>query len=220
MLDELREERKCLSAEQVRPNETDDARRARIDKSVFARMDAALATVPSPRWLVEPRIAALIRDNLKHWAGIYYVLHRYVIMPNHVHILIEPLPVEQTGQSAVSDGQTGQSAPRGLGGGAGLQGGGAGQSVPPQYWALRKIMRTLKGYTARESNRILNRKGPFWQDENYDHWARDQAECCRIADYIDANPVKAGLCRYTDEWEWSSAFDDCDSQAWDVGQTV
>ena len=38
---------------------------------------------------------------------------------------------------------------------------------------LEKITRVLKGYSAREANRILERVGRrFWQTESYDHWIR------------------------------------------------
>jgi putative transposase len=34
-------------------------------------------------------------------------------------------------------------------------------------------MKSLKGYTAREANKLLSRTGePFWQKESYDHWVR------------------------------------------------
>jgi REP element-mobilizing transposase RayT len=64
----------------------------------------------------------------------------------------------------------------------------------------------LKGYTAREANRLLNRTGQkFWQDESFDHWARDRGEFFRIVDYIESNPVKAGLVQNPVDWLWSSA---------------
>jgi len=34
---------------------------------------------------------------------------------------------------------------------------------------LSRIMKTIKGFTAREANRILHRAGqPFWRDESFD----------------------------------------------------
>jgi REP element-mobilizing transposase RayT len=73
--------------------------------------------------------------------------------------------------------------------------------VPPS-----QLMRALKGVTAREANRILNRTGQsFWQGESYDHWVRDQTEWDRIAKYIEENPVKAGLAVRAEAYPWSSA---------------
>ena len=63
----------------------------------------------------------------------------------------------------------------------------------PQEWSLARIMQGLKGFTAREANRILGRQGPFREEENFDHWIGDEAEEERIRLYVDRNPVKAGL---------------------------
>jgi len=57
-----------------------------------------------------------------------------------------------------------------------------------------RFLQTLKGYTAREANRLLGRTGqPFWQAESYDHVVRDDRESDRIKGYIENNPAKAGL---------------------------
>jgi len=45
-----------------------------------------------PRWLHEPRIARCVAAAIRRGAKLgQYVLHAYVVMPNHVHILLEPL---------------------------------------------------------------------------------------------------------------------------------
>ena len=71
---------------------------------------------------------------------------------------------------------------------------------------LEKITKSLKGYTAREANRYLERTGnSFWQDESFDHWVRDDSEFYRIIQYIENNPVKAGLVKCPEHFLWSSA---------------
>jgi putative transposase len=70
------------------------------------------------------------------------------------------------------------------------------------------LMKSLKGYTAREANRLLGRTGaPFWQKESYDHWVRNRDEWERIRAYIENNPVKAGLVSSPELYRWSSARD-------------
>lgn len=59
--------------------------------------------------------------------------------------------------------------------------------------SLAHIMHLLKGRTARQANLLLDRTGPFWQHESYDHVVRDVHELERIIKYILNNPVKAGL---------------------------
>jgi putative transposase len=55
-------------------------------------------------------------------------------------------------------------------------------------WKLPKITQGIKGFTAHEINRLRGTAGTFWQDESYDHWARDEDELLRIIAYIENNP--------------------------------
>ncbi len=54
-----------------------------------------------------------------------------------------------------------------------------------------------------KANKILNRKGAFWQHESYDHVVRDGNELERIINYVLHNPVRAGLVSSRDQWKWS-----------------
>ena len=94
----------------------------------------------------------------------HYDLHAFVIMSNHVHVLLDAL-------------------------------------IHPSH-----IMRSLKGFTAREANLALGLTGQaFWQKESYDHWVRDDHEFERIRAYIENNPVKAGIAKAPEDYPWSSA---------------
>jgi putative transposase len=71
---------------------------------------------------------------------------------------------------------------------------------------LKDVTQRIKGKTAFEINGLQNERGRvFWQDESYDHWARDEEEVFRIIAYIENNPVAAGLCLRPEDWRWSSA---------------
>ena len=78
--------------------------------------------------------------------------------------------------------------------------------VTPHVVATRWLG-PLKGFTAHEANRILGRTGePFWQDESYDRLVRSSVEFDRICNYIEQNPVRAGLVATAAEFPWSSAY--------------
>ena len=60
-------------------------------------------------------------------------------------------------------------------------------------YSLSEIMHNIKRNSAKGANKVLDRTGPFWQHESYDHYVRDQTELERIIHYVLNNPVKAGL---------------------------
>lgn len=72
---------------------------------------------------------------------------------------------------------------------------------------LPKIARTIKTFTARQANLLLNLTGkPFWQEESYDRLVRNTIEFNRIRNYIEENPVRAGLVKERSAYRWSSAW--------------
>ena len=71
---------------------------------------------------------------------------------------------------------------------------------------LPKLTKSLKGITAKRANAMLGLTGrPFWQGESYDHLVRHERDFEKIRNYIEGNPVRAGLVMAADEYPWSSA---------------
>ena len=172
--------RTLLEREAARIDEDTDKRKARHSKKLFALLDQILDKAESgPLWLKEERIAAIVESALLQRYRDLYTLWAYVVMANHVHALLQPKPSPN------------------LAGGSEVT-----------YIHLKDITKRLKGYTALEANRLLSRTGQsFWQQESFDHWARDEGEFYRIIAYIENNPVKAGLVSRPEEWRWSSAHE-------------
>jgi len=48
-------------------------------------------------------------------------------------------------------------------------------------------------------------QAPFWQEESYDHMVRNLSEFENIRNYIEENPVRAGLATEGCQYRWSSA---------------
>jgi putative transposase len=169
-----------LEREATSADEDTDQRRARHNKRLFAFFDQILDKAESgPLWLKHPRIAAIVEAALLERYCELYTLWAYVVMANHIHALLQPKP-----SPTLSEG------------------------CEITHIQLKDITKRLKGYTALEANRILNRTGQrFWQQESFDHWVRDDGEFYRIIAYIENNPVKAGLVAKAEEWPWSSAHE-------------
>ena len=72
---------------------------------------------------------------------------------------------------------------------------------------LPKLTKSLKGITAKKANLMLGLTGtPFWQDESYDRLVRNRDEFESIRNYIEDNPVRAGLVGARAAYRWSSAW--------------
>jgi REP element-mobilizing transposase RayT len=63
---------------------------------------------------------------------------------------------------------------------------------------LPSVMQALKSFTSHKANKILNRRGIFWQREYYDHLIRTPEEFHKALNYVLNNPGKAGL----KDWPW------------------
>jgi len=73
------------------------------------------------------------------------------------------------------------------------------KDAPP----LADTLQRLKGYTALQANKLLERSGQFWQRETYDHLVRSGEEMARIIAYVVNNPVKAGLVERWEQWPYT-----------------
>ena len=199
---EIREEfkRQVKIESKVQAN-IDKKRLYKLRFEVILKIDNYLNNNLEIQYLANPVISKIVLDSILHFAVLYhdnavffqkksdvviidnsnyhsftkeihFILYRWTIMPNHVHLLLRPLINPQTGK----------------------------------YYVLYKILQSIKKYSGRQANRILNKKGQFWHYESYDHIIRNQKEFNWIWNYIDYNAVKAGLANSGKEWPAGSDY--------------
>jgi putative transposase len=66
-----------------------------------------------------------------------------------------------------------------------------------------EILKSWKGFTAREMNKRLARTGSVWEPESYDTIVRDVEHLWKVLRYIGNNPRKAGIAQ--EKWvRWVS----------------
>lgn len=70
---------------------------------------------------------------------------------------------------------------------------------------IGSIIKSWKIFTAQRINRLLDRNGPIWAPDYFDRFMRDDNHIAATYDYIEANPVAAGLCESPADWPYSSA---------------
>ncbi|WP_300673458.1 transposase [Desulfoluna sp.] len=122
-------------------------------------------------------IAQIVVDAWLYFDGKRYDLVAYVVMPNHVHVLIktyEGFPLSKVIHSWKS-------------------------------FTAHEIIKCLKrGVLAGGTPALPGHPSKLWQNEYFDRFIRDDRHFAQAIDYIHENPVKAGLCRHASEWPWSS----------------
>lgn len=153
------------------------------DKKFFAEYDNLLNNNQKIQHLKNPKIAEIVKNTLHYPDKKHYNLICYTIMPNHVHLVFHLLEIEKSNSADRNVYDT------------------KNVTHPFQAVKVAEIMQSIKGFSAREANKILNRKGSFWQSESYDHIVRDEDELERIIKYVIYNPVKAGLVEKWQDWQ-------------------
>ena len=151
-------------------------------KKLFSLVDHLLDHKSPVNHLSDAAQATIVRDAFYHFAEERYELLAFVVMPSHHHWLF--LPNEDWAERAMAENQA------------------AGKKLQT---AREIISHSVQSYTATMCNRARSAAGQYWQHETFDHWARDDEEAMRIANYIEQNPVKAGLVNAAEDYVFSSA---------------
>jgi REP element-mobilizing transposase RayT len=77
--------------------------------------------------------------------------------------------------------------------------------TPARGRTLSDIVGSWKSFTSKEANRVLGRTGQFWREEYFDRFIRNCEHYINAFNYIENNPVKAGLCAQPSDWPFGSA---------------
>ena len=84
-------ERDCLEAKAiVEGKELSRAERDRLQKLFSERVEKYLDSGMGECWMKKPEIADLVENALKHFDGQRYELLCWCVMPNHVHVVVQP----------------------------------------------------------------------------------------------------------------------------------
>ncbi len=78
--------------------------------------------------------------------------------------------------------------------------------IPHDAESMALALRRAHGEFAQQHNRRANRSGHLWQNRFYS-CVLDDRGCWVALQYVERNPVRAGLVAKAGDWEWSSARD-------------
>lgn len=135
-------------------------------EEAIKRIDERLDEGAGSCLLKDHQAAAALAESLHHFDGERYVLGCYVIMPNHCHAILTPIPVSK---------KRGEN------------------DVDTACFPLERILQSWKRRSAFEINSRFNQTGSLWQDESYDRIIRDEEHLYNSIQYIGRNPKVAHL---------------------------
>src|SRR5258708_37376944 len=161
--------------------------------------------------LREPPIAELVQGSLLCFDGERYGLLAWVVMPNHVHVLFQPISGWTVGKIAASWKKV---TARGI---CDWRRANGEELVSPGLlkrqsgdWRSRGKERGQSG-DWRSQGKERDQSGDLcsrtvWHREYWDRYIRDRGHFEQVVEYIHLNPVKAGLGEAARSWRWSSAY--------------
>ena len=121
----------------------------------------------------------IVLESLLRWKDRRYDLFAACVMPDHVHLLIEPM-IEHTIDSG-----------------------------DPVFFSISKILHSIKSYTANRINKVEKSNDPVWETESFDRVIRSESDLHEKFLYITRNPWEAGVAAATEDypWVWHSGVD-------------
>ena len=122
--------------------------------------------------VLSPQARDVVMDSILRWKDHRYGLYAACVMPDHAHLLIEPM-VEREADK--------------------------GDAV---FFSLSKILRTIKSFTANRVNKIETASGAVWEAESFDRLIRSESDLQEKFQYIARNPWDAGGVKPGEDYPW------------------
>lgn len=170
--------------------------RIRIQQRYFAEYDRVLDDNRKDQALLNRHLASLIRRQIYAQQAVYRLV-AYSIMPNHVHIVLQPRDATPSSPRPARGRTIGDDMhiPECL------------DEQPDIRSPLIDYLRELKSATTRAAAQLPGELGLHWHDASFDYWIRSPAELSALVEYVADNPVAAGLVRSPEQWFFCSIHD-------------
>jgi RecG-like helicase/REP element-mobilizing transposase RayT len=130
------------------------------------------------RRCLSPEARTIVLDALRHFHNQRYELFAACVMPDHLHLLIQPWPKEND--------ETGNVV----------------------FWPLSELLHSIKSFSAHEINKAENKTGVLWEKERFDRYVRSDRDLEEKFHYITRNPWDAGVADQDEDYPWVWTQDD------------
>jgi putative transposase len=146
-----------------------------------------------------PLARKIVLDSCLFFAQKKYQIYTVVIMPDHVHLLIQPFSKERDLCDRNNSDNINNRSSASILLASDLRHIESFKSEA-EYWSIGNILHSIKSYSAKQIPTVMNHIGKVWQDGRYDRLIRDRKEFQNTWEYIRQNPVKASLSNTPEEY--------------------
>ncbi|MBB5038795.1 DEAD/DEAH box helicase [Prosthecobacter dejongeii] len=120
-----------------------------------------------------PEARKLALEAVLHFHGQRYQLYAACVMPDHVHLLLEPGVKNR-------DPETGD----------------------PVFYPLGELLHSIKSFSSKAILKLGWEDARVWEKETFDRLIRSEADLQETFGYIVSNPREEGLVTHAQEYEW------------------
>ena len=133
--------------------------------------------------VLSPEGRTIVVNAFRHFHRERYQLFAVCVMPDHVHVLFQPLVKTTDAEQK------------------------------PIFWSVGELMHSIKSFTANEINKVEGKSGePVWEKESFDRLMRSDADVEEKFLYITGNPWRDGTVKSTEDYDWLWTSEDSGSQ--------
>ena len=127
---------------------------------------------------LSPKARTTVLNSLRRFHNKRYEMFAACVMPDHVHLLIQPWPK--------GDDAKGNTA----------------------FWRLSELVHSIKSFSAHGINEIENKSGSIWEKERFDRYVRSDCDLQERFHYIVRNPWDSGVAEQNEDYPWVWTQDD------------
>ena len=127
---------------------------------------------------LSPTARTIVLDAVRHFHDKRYELFAACVMPDHVHLLIQPWPKGNDDEGNVI------------------------------FWPLSQLLHSIKSFSAHGVNEVEKKSGPVWEKERFDRHVRSDRDLEEKFRYILRNPWDSDVAKQNEDYLWIWTQDD------------
>jgi REP element-mobilizing transposase RayT len=127
---------------------------------------------------LSPKARTIVLNSLRHFHNERYELFAACLMPDHLHLLLQPWPKGNDKNGNVV------------------------------FWPLSELMHSIKSFSAHRINELEKKSGSLWEKEQFDRYVRSDRDLQEKFHYILRNPRQSRVPKQNQDYQWVWTQDD------------